>query len=273
MSDGAVPAWAKDGLPGIALLAGGANVIMQLGRLPVGHGVVHSPVESGSLYAHPVKRARTTLAVLVVGIQGTAEERKAYGREIDRVHAQVRSGPSSPVKYHAMDRELQLWVAACIYRGAEDAVRALYGEQDEQTREEMYWESRWIGTMLQVREEQWPPDRAAFQEYWDREVKLVEMDDTTREYLRGIARVTFLPQPFQWLLGSFMQFMTMGFLDPEFREQLGLPWSERQQQRFDRTLRALATVNRVMPRMLREFPLNLARWDTRRRLRTGKPVL
>lgn len=203
MSNSAKPAWARNGLPGVALLAGGANVIMQLGRLPVGHGVVHSPVESGNLYRHPVKRARTTLALLVVATEGTAAERKAYGKEITRVHAQVRSGPSSPVKYNAVDADLQLWVAACIYRGAEDAYQILYGEPDPQTRQEMYWEGRWIGTMLQVRDEQWPPDRTAFQEYWDREVKLVEMDDTTREYLRGIARVTFLPQPFQWLLGSF----------------------------------------------------------------------
>lgn len=269
----AKPAEMRDGLAGIALLAGGANVVMQLARLPVGHGVVHSPVASGNLYRHPVKRTRTTLMFLVMAVEGTAEERTAIRKEIDRVHAQVRSSKSSPVQYNAFDPELQLWVAACIYRGAEDTYRVLWGEPDPETRESLYQEGKRFGSTLQVREDMWPADRIAFDEYWDREVKQIEMDDDTRGLLRGITRVTFLPQPFQWLLGSFMQFVTLGFLYPEFREQLGLPWSERQQRRFERLMRVFAAVNRAMPRLIREFPLNLVRWDTRRRLRAGKPVL
>lgn len=267
------PARMSDGLTGIALLAGSANVIMQLGRLPVGHGVVHSPVHTGNIYQHPVKRGRTTLMFLVMALDGTPEEQRAMRKEINRVHAQVRSGPASTVQYHAMDPELQLWVAACLFRGAEDTHRMLWGEPDEQVRDELYRESRKFGTTLQVREEQWPADRAAFDEYWEREVKLVEMDDVTREYLRGIARVTFVPQPFQWVLGSFMQFMTLGFLYPEFREQLRLPWTDAQQRRFERVIRLLAWVNRLLPRVVRELPFNLVRWDTRRRLRKGRPLL
>jgi uncharacterized protein (DUF2236 family) len=269
----AKPAELQDGLSGIALLAGGANVVMQLARLPVGHGVVHSPVESGNLYRHPVKRTRTTLMFLVMAVEGTPEERTAIRKEIDRVHVHVRSSKSSPVQYNAFDPELQLWVAACIYRGAEDTYRVLWGEPDPETRESLYQEGKRFGSTLQVREDMWPADRIAFDEYWDREVKQIEMDDDTRGLLRGITRVTFLPQPFQWLLGPFMQFLTLGFLYPEFREQLGLPWSERQQRRFERLMRVFAVVNRAMPRLIREFPLNLVRWDTRRRLRAGKPVL
>ncbi|MGH3468944.1 MAG: oxygenase MpaB family protein [Thermocrispum sp.] len=260
-------------MTGIALLAGGANVIMQLGRLPVGHGVVHSPVASGNLYRHPVKRTRTTLMYLVMAMDGTQQERLAIRREVNRVHAQVRSRPGGPVRYHAMDPELQLWVAACIYRGAEDTYRVLWGEPDPRTRDELYRDARRFGTTLQVRDEQWPADRAAFDAYWEREVKLVEMDGETRCYLRGIARVTFLPRPVRWVLGPFMQFVTLGFLYPEFRAELGLPWSAARQRRFDRLIRLLGRVNRLLPGVIREFPFNLVRWDTRRRLRAGRRVL
>jgi len=269
----AEPARIRDRLTGLALLAGGANVIMQLARLPVGHGVVHSPVESGNLYRHPLKRTRTTLMYLVMAVDGTPEERKEIRRQINRVHARVRSRPDSPVQYHAMDPELQLWVAACIYRGTEDTCRLLWGEPDERTREELYQDARRYATTLQVREEQWPADRAAFEEYWRREVTKIEMDDDTRSYLRGFARGTFLPKPLQWLLGPVMEFMAIGFLYPEFRDELGVSWSERQQRRFDRVIQMLGKVNRVLPRPLREFPFNVIRWDTRRRLRTGRPVV
>ena len=51
---------------------------------------------------------------------GTAEERGYFRRRVDRSHAMVRSGPDSPIEYSAYDPRLQLWVAACLYRGTVD---------------------------------------------------------------------------------------------------------------------------------------------------------
>jgi uncharacterized protein (DUF2236 family) len=67
--------------------------------------------------------------------------------------------------------------------------------------------------------------------------------------------------------------MTGGFLPPEFREELGLPWDEARQRRFDRIIGVSASVVRRLPRPVREFPLNLYLRDTQHRLRTGRPVV
>ncbi len=56
---------------GVALLAGPANVIMQLANPGVGYGVVESRVDSGRTDLHPVKRARTTFTYLAVATRGT----------------------------------------------------------------------------------------------------------------------------------------------------------------------------------------------------------
>src|SRR3954453_2099683 len=114
-----------------AILAGTANVIMQLSRPPVGYGVLESPVESGQVMRHPVKRFRTTFTYLAVALLGTDEERAAYRGAVDVVHRQVRSGPDSPVPYGAMDPRLQLWVAACLYRGAVDVHERMNGALSE----------------------------------------------------------------------------------------------------------------------------------------------
>src|SRR4051794_24464091 len=53
---------------------GNANVIMQLAHLPVGRGVAESPVESGRVDKHPVKRLRTTMSFLAIAILGSEEE-------------------------------------------------------------------------------------------------------------------------------------------------------------------------------------------------------
>ncbi len=41
-------------ITGVGLLAGAANVVMQLSHPPVGHGVVESTVSSGQLLRHPL---------------------------------------------------------------------------------------------------------------------------------------------------------------------------------------------------------------------------
>lgn len=268
-----VPDEVRSALSGVALAAAGANVIMQLALLPVGHGVAKSRVENGRVDRHPIKRARTTLSYLMVALLGTDDERAAMRREVDRQHRQVRSMPDDPVAYNAFDRDLQLWVAACLYRGIEDVHRILHGELEGERGAIIYHHARHLGTTLQVREDQWPVDRAAFQDYWDEMVERIEMDDLTRDYLLGVADAAFFGPPFTWVVSPLNRFLTAGFLPPEFRRELGLDWDDRRQQLFDRTMSVLAIANRCAPRPLREFPLNVYLWDVRRRIRAGKPIV
>ena len=262
-----------DVMIGAGLLAGGANVIMQLGHPAVGHGVLESGVESGRLFDHPVKRTRTTLTYLAVAVLGTDEERRAFRREVNRQHARVRSTASSPVEYNALDPELQLWVAVCLYRGFEDVVRAFTGPLDPGTAEEIYRSSATLGTTLQVRAEMWPPDRAAFEEYWKRGVDEVRIDDAVREHLYAIATLEFWPAVLRIPLARLNKFVTTGFLPPLFREQMRLPWSPRRQRVFERTMRAVGFVAVRSPRVVRQFPYNLYLWDLRRRISTGRPLV
>lgn len=271
--DPEIRALVEDSLTGIGMAAAGANVIMQLSRLPVGHGVASSTVDSGRVDQHPIKRTRTTLAYLVIALTGTDDERAAMRREVNRQHRQVRSGADAPVSYDAMDPGLQLWVAACLYKGVEDIEAVLGIEHDDDTAERLYRYCSRLGTTLQVKPSQWPPTRAAFQEYWDANVATIEMDDLTRPYLQGIARAEFLPAPLARVLGPLVELQTMGFLPPRFREELGLPWDDRRQRAFDVMMRSWAWADRRMPAPLRRFPFNVYRWDTQRRIRRGKPIV
>ncbi|KAB2586677.1 hypothetical protein BS297_04045, partial [Rhodococcus erythropolis] len=115
-----IDAEVEKAMSGLGLLAAGANVIMQLARPAVGYGVYESKVETGRLDRHPVKRTRTTLTYLAVASLATDEEKKLYRRAVNGSHKHVRSDENSAVEYNAFDPELQLWVAACLYRGFED---------------------------------------------------------------------------------------------------------------------------------------------------------
>jgi uncharacterized protein (DUF2236 family) len=266
---------------GLSLAAGGANVIMQLSRLPVGRGVAESRVESGRVDRHPIKRLRTTSAFLLIAMLGTEDERAELRRQIDRVHAAVRSGRGDPVAYNAFDPDLQLWVAACLYKGLEDVHRLFGPAVDARYLDEvLYPHAQRLGATLQVTADMWPPDRTAFEAYWEEGVSRIEMDAVTRRYLRGIADLSFVVaplgafgRPLRWLLRPVGELMTGGFLPPEFRDELRLPWDARRQRRFDRIIGASAAVVRRLPLPLRAFPLNLYLRDTQRRLGTGRPVI
>jgi uncharacterized protein (DUF2236 family) len=266
-----------DGLMGVALLAGPANVIMQLARPGVGYGVYESRVDSGRIDLHPVKRARTTFTYLAVATRGSEAQKAAYRRAVNKAHAQVYSTDESPVTYHAFDKDLQLWVAACLYKGGVDIQRIFVGELDDETADELYRESASLGTTLQVPPEMWPADRAAFDKYWQESLDRVHIDDTLRSYLFPIAagRVggAKLPPPLQRRLDAVSLLITTGFLPQRFREEMRLPWDAGRQRRFDRLMAVLRTLNNLAPSAIRQFPFNVLLKDLDWRIRTGRPLV
>ncbi len=266
-----------EGLMGIALLAGPANVIMQLARPGVGYGVMESRVEGGRVDLHPIKRARTTFTYLAVATAGSDAQKEAFRRAVNRAHAQVYSTPDSPVQYNAFDPDLQLWVGACLYKGGVDIYRMFIGELDGEDADRHYREGMVLATTLQVPPEMWPADRAAFDRYWQESLAKVRIDDAVRDYLYPIAasrvRGVALPHPLQRLSDSFALLITTGFLPQRFRDEMRLPWDATKQRRFDRLMAVLRTVNRMMPRFVRQFPFNVLLADVDRRIRTGRPLV
>ncbi|OSC38646.1 oxygenase MpaB family protein [Mycobacterium decipiens] len=265
------------GFMGVALLAGAANVIMELAMPGVGYGVLESRVESGRTDRHPIKRARTTFTYIAVAVAGSDTQRTAFRRAVNRVHAQVYSTSQSPVSYHAFDPELQLWVAACIYKGSLDVYRTFVGEMDDEEADRHYREGMALGTTLQVPPGLWPADRAAFDRYWQESLGRVHIDDAVRDYLYPIAvariRGVALPGQVRRLSESVALLITTGFLPQRFRDEMQLPWDAGKQRRFDRLMSVLGTMNRLMPRIVREFPFNLMLWDLDRRMRSGRPLV
>jgi uncharacterized protein (DUF2236 family) len=258
-----------DLLNAAAPLLPAANVIMQLSLPGVGYGVLESPVDSGNVYKHPFKRARTTGTYLAVATIGTESDRALIRDAVDVAHRQVRSTSSSPVSYNAFDPKLQLWVAACLYRYFVDQHEFLHGPLDEASADAVYRDAKRLGTTLQVPERLWPRDRVAFDEYWKRSLDELHIDPPVREHLRGVAALVFLPWPLRVLAGPLNLFATTGFLAPEFRSLMRLDWSERQQRRFEWLVSALRLADLVIPHRAWIFGYQLYLWDMRFRARRG----
>lgn len=256
-----------------ALLGATANVIMQLSYPAVGYGVLESKVDSGNLMLHPYKRTRTTLTYLAVALLGTEEERAAYRSAVNDSHRLVRSTLQSPVEYNAFDPKLQLWVAACLYWGAQDIHTRLHGPLDDTLADAYYRHAERLGTTLQMRAELWPPDQTAFDRYWRETLTGMSIDPPVRDMLDGIAGLKMFPRPIRLAAGRFNRFVTAGLLPPPLREQMGMGWTERDQRRFDTLFRRLGRVEELLPTWAKALPISLFLLDVRLRRRFGRPLV
>ncbi|WP_084105135.1 oxygenase MpaB family protein [Demequina sp. NBRC 110056] len=261
----------REGVNWFITLAGTANVIWQLSLPPVGHGVKDS-TSPGALFHDPKRRMRTTVGYIAVTMLGSAEDRAAYRAATNRSHAPVQSKPGEAPAYRAMDPQLQLWVAACLYRGAEDAYERVHGPLSGAFREEFYRQGMVFGTTLQMRAEDWPATRDAFGSWWDSAQSRLEMDDSVREYLWRVLRLEYLGRDVPARLLAWRIRMTAGYMGPRFRELMHLEWDDEQQRRFDRFNRRMATFQRVAPRGVREVLLRRELRDIRKRLAAGRPL-
>jgi len=266
-----------DTLMGMALLLGPANVIMEAALPGVGYGVMESRVESGRVDLHPIKRARTTFTYLAVAMAGSDAQKAAFRRAVNRAHAQVYSTPDSPVQYNAFDVDLQLWVAACLYKGGVDFYRMFIGEMDDADADRHYLEAAALATTLQVPPERWPADRAAFDRYWNDQLDKVHIDDAVRDYLYPIAvgriQKLRLPDVVRRQPEKLGLLLTAGFLPQRFRDEMQFAWDARAQRRFDRVIGALRMLNNALPQPVRRFPFNLLLWDLDRRIKAGRPLV
>ncbi len=254
------------------MLSGAANVVMQLSRPEIGWAVSSSDSPAG-LFNDPSRRRRTTLGYLAVASHGSATERAAFRRGVNESHATVRSGPDAPVAYDAMDPGQQWWVAACLYRGFEETYELVHGPFDTDGREALLAEGVVLGGLLQMPATAWPTSHAAFEVAWREGVARIRVDREVRDFLISVIRMRYLPRPPPESIGDRRVRLTTGFLPPEFREEMRLPWAAADQRRFDRLVAHAAGVVRRLPRVAQEYPFNASIREVRRRIARGRPAL
>ena len=138
----------------------------------------------------------------------------------------MRSTGDSPVKYNAFNRELQLWVASCIYYGSLDAFTRMHGPLPSEKRWCMLRAGARIGTTLQVPQDSGTTRRRSSGPTGTRALLASEIDERVGDYLRGLLRMDILPAPLDRAFGPLHQWLNTGFIPEPVRDQLGLPWKD-----------------------------------------------
>lgn len=221
----------------------GAAVAWQLADPGVGRGVArHSQT-----LTRPLSRLRATMNYIYAVSLGDDEDRAAIARHVNRAHRPVRGDG-----YNAFDRDLQLWVAATLYRGALDVYELFVGPLPAASREPLYREAWTFGRTLQVQDEQWPPTAADFEDWWQSRQAALDVDEEVRGYFKQV-----LHGAAPWYLRPALplqRFVTRGLLPPAMREAFGLPWSSRDEQRWRKFQHWAPRMYWALPRWIRHLP-------------------
>ncbi|MDO5505807.1 MAG: oxygenase MpaB family protein [Pseudoxanthomonas suwonensis] len=222
----------------------GATVAWQMANPGVGRGVSN---HSATL-SRPLQRLRATMSYVYAVTLGDDADRAAIARHVNRAHAGVR-GPG----YNAFDRELQLWVAATLFRGAIDVHELFEGPLPDDARETLYRDAWGFGRTLQVADSQWPPDVAAFDRWWDEREAALSVDDQVRAYMQAVLDGGHVP----WYLRGAMplqRLVTAGLLPSRLRAMFGMPWDAARERRWQAFRRWAPRLYWLVPRGLRHLP-------------------
>ena len=222
----------------------GATVAWQMAMPGVGRGVArHSQT-----LRRPLDRLRATMAYVYAVTLGTDADRARIARHVNRAHGPVRGDG-----YSAFDTDLQLWVAATLYRGALDVHALFVGPVAPEHRNSLYRQAWAFGRTLQVEDAQWPQDVDAFDRWWQARLETLAVDAEVRGYMHAVLAGGHAP----WYLRPAMplqRFATRGLLPPRLRALFGLAWSDRDERRWQRFRRWAPRLYWMVPRILRHWP-------------------
>jgi uncharacterized protein (DUF2236 family) len=253
---------------GILIGAGAATILLQVAEPGVGQGVN----EYSNFAYRPQDRLRTTMTFVYCMTHGTPAEKRAIIDMVNRIHGSVNGtlddGRGRGRRFDANDPELQLWVAATLYAVGIETYRRVFGEVgDDALKDEIYREYSILATSLRVPAEMWPPNRAAFREYWDRKVETLEVT----EHARSVARdLLYLPRA-PWYMRMFMptfRIVTAELLPEKLRNAYGINYRPRMAQLV---LLLTKAIYRPLPLSWRTWPVRVYMQGMRKRLeRAGK---
>jgi uncharacterized protein (DUF2236 family) len=211
------------------------NMLAELGQGVLDHSVFFDDT------AARVKRSLPPIYNTVYGADGDNP-----GQQVRDFHTQIKGNMPSEYgasRYHALDPDTYFWAHATfvdqVLYFADTFVKRLSREDKEQ----IYLESKSWYRRYGVSDRPMPADYGAFERYWDRMIEEIVVAHPTAKYGVGYVTKGFpcpkgVPSAVWGVIAPFSNpvaaFLTTGGMPPRARDLLGLPWTDRQERRYQR---------------------------------------
>lgn len=208
------------------------NMLAELGQGVLDHSVFFSDTAA---------RVKRSLPPIFNTVYGSDDGHP--GRRVRDFHHEIKGRMPDGSRYHALDPGTYFWAHATFVEQvlyfADTFVRRLTHAEKKQ----IYLESKTWYRRYGVSEQTMPADYTAFARYWQRMLDEIVVAHPTATYgvgyvTKGFPRPSGVP-PTVWravavAFNPVAAFLTTGGLPPRARTLLGLPWSDRQERRYQR---------------------------------------
>ncbi len=230
-------------------LIGPRPVVLQNMLAELGQGVLDHSV----FFADTTARVKRSLPPIFMTVYGSDDAHP--GRQVRDFHHQIKGdmpADTGRARYHALDPETYYWAHATFVEQVLYFADTFVKRLTEEEKQQIYLESKTWYRRYGVSERAMPAEYPEFRRYWNHMLNEVIIAHPTAKYGVGYVTKGFpCPKgvpPLLWRVVSVVfnpvaAFLTTGGLPPQARALLELPWSERQERRYQRT----ATVWRSRP--------------------------
>lgn len=218
--------------------------------------------EHSSLFDDPWGRAARTTRYALRFVFG--DDRAETATELRRLHRGVRGVDDEGRRYHAWDREVWTWVHLTTAEALVYAVDVMCGPWPRRDLEAFYTDTRRIGALYGVREQDMPDDLSGLRSYVDEGISAMLRPNPGTDRLRGALdradhlRALPLPAPLTAVAAHVLarptHTLVFGAFPERVRRLWGVRWSRLDQARYVAALAALRAVTEPLPDRLRMFP-------------------
>ncbi|MFB1295890.1 oxygenase MpaB family protein [Mycobacterium sp. pW049] len=223
-------------------LIGPRPAVLQNMLAELGQGVY----DHSTFFADTAERLKRTIPPIFNTVYGSDDNNA--GLQVRDFHHHVKGEMpddygAEGARYHALDPETYFWAHATfveqIYYFADTFVKRLTDAE----REQIWLESKTWYRRYGVSDRVMPATYAEFEQYWDRMMNQVVVAHPSAKYGVGYVTKGFpkpkAVHPLVWRLvapvfNPLAAFLTTGGLPPRARMLLGLPWTDKQERRYQR---------------------------------------
>jgi uncharacterized protein (DUF2236 family) len=208
------------------------NMLAELGQGVLDHSV---------FFDDTAARVKRSLPPIFTTVYGSDDDNP--GLRVRDFHTEIKGTMPDGERYHALNPETYFWAHATFVEQVLYFADTFVKRLSRQEKEQIYLESKTWYRRYGVSEQAMPADYVEFERYWQRMIDEIVVAHPTAKY--GVGYVTKgypCPQgvpPALWRVISAVfnpaaAFLTTGGMPPRTRTLLGLPWSERQERRYQR---------------------------------------
>ena len=223
-------------------LIGPRPAVLQNMLAELGQGVL----DHSTFFSDTAERLKRTIPPIFKTVYGSEDQNA--GTQVRDFHTNIKGempGPDgTPAgRYHALDPETYFWAHATFVEQVLYFADTFVKRLTEAEKEQIYLESKTWYRRYGVSDRPMPATYAEFEQYWDRMLNEVAVPHKSAKYGVGYVTKGFpCPKgvnPVAWkiiakVFDPLAAFITAGGLPPRARDLLGLPWTERQERRYQR---------------------------------------